>query len=160
MVFDRNVNSSSTSDRNEPTGKASKWDQFLVVLIAFTAVYAIALVVAGSLVGEHVFDRFEFGPTNGSIAAGAPAGYVRFIYGVLGSVIVGWMALVAVIALGPFRQREPWAWWAMLSSVAVWFVIDTTMSLALGWPTHAAFNVPFGAALATPIMALRPRFDF
>lgn len=88
------------------------------------------------------------------------ADYVRLIYGILGSVIVGWMVVLGAIALGSFRRREQWAWWALFSSVAVWFVLDTTMSLALRWPTHAAFNVPFGAALATPIVALRPRYDF
>jgi hypothetical protein len=37
----------------------------------------------------------------------------------------------------------------------LWFVLDTGMSLVLGYPTHALFNVPFAAALAIPLMKLR-----
>lgn len=34
-------------------------------------------------------------------------------------------------------------------------VIDTGMSLVLGHPTHALFNVPFAMALAIPLVKLR-----
>jgi hypothetical protein len=37
----------------------------------------------------------------------------------------------------------------------VWFVLDTGMSLALGFPLHALFNVPFALALAIPLIKLR-----
>jgi hypothetical protein len=39
----------------------------------------------------------------------------------------------------------------------VWFVLDTGISLALGCPLHALFNVPFALTLAIPLIKLRSR---
>ncbi len=136
----------------------SGWDRVLLSLTVLTAVYGLAMVAAGTLVGDQLFDRLGFGPGNGGLESESQRSYARFIFGVLGSVIVGWMTLLGFITTGPFRRRERWSWFAWLSSIVVWFVLDTGMSLALGWNTHALFNVPFAVALATPILALRPRF--
>ena len=35
--------------------------------------------------------------------------------------------------------------------------LDTVMSLVLGYPTHALFNVPFAVALGIPLLSLRPQ---
>lgn len=48
--------------------------------------------------------------------------YHRFVHGILGGATVTACALVlAFIAHGLFRQREPWAWRAAAASVAAWF---------------------------------------
>ena len=38
--------------------------------------------------------------------------------------------------------------------LALWFVLDTAMSLVIGFPTHALFNVPFALALGVPLWRL------
>lgn len=136
----------------------SPWDRVLIGLIAATSMYALGMIAAGAVVGTELFDRLGFGPSDGAIDDGPQQDYVLLIFGVLGSVLVGWMVLLGGIVVGPFRRREPWAWTAVASSIGVWFVLDTTMSLVLGWPTHAAFNVPFAAGLGLPLFALRHQF--
>jgi hypothetical protein len=44
----------------------------------------------------------------------------------------------------------------LVQSLALWFLLDTGMSLVLGYPTHALFNVPFAVALGIPLVSLRP----
>jgi hypothetical protein len=39
----------------------------------------------------------------------------------------------------------------MIRSLILWFVLDTGMSLVLGYPTHAIFNIPFAVALGLPL---------
>jgi hypothetical protein len=44
---------------------------------------------------------------------------------------------------GPLREGSRWAWLFMVQSLVLWFVLDTGMSIVLGYPTHALFNIPF-----------------
>lgn len=70
---------------------------WLQIVLLAVLVYAILLVVAGSVAGS-LFSWFGFGPDES---------------------------------------------------------IDTGMSLVLGYPTHALFNVPFAFALGIPLVSLR-----
>jgi hypothetical protein len=116
--------------------------------------YAASLVVAGSAT-SRLFDVLGFGMRSGAIPEGLPQEHVLFVYGVLGSVLVGWMVLVAAVAAGPLRTGEPWAWTVLVLSVATWFLFDTGFSLAVGSWQHALFNLGFLAALGAPLVGWR-----
>ena len=105
-------------------------------------------------VAEGVFSALGFGPPQ-SIASPGLSDYLRLPFAVLGSDMVGWMALLLAVVHGPLRRREPWAWPAVALSLGAWFVLDTGMSLVLGFPTHALFNLVFAIALAVPLIGLR-----
>ncbi len=138
------------------TDRSELWHRWLLIVVIAVGTYAVGLVVAGGFVGSALFDPLGFGPESGDIADGTPTDYVRFIFAVLGAVIVGWMATLAAIVRGPLRRGEPWAWWAVAASVGVWFTLDTGISIALGFVSHGAFNLVFLAALAVPLIGLRP----
>ena len=87
------------------------------------------------------------GPS-GKVAASIP-------FMVLGAVMAGWTVMMIQIVRGPLREGSAWARSVLINSLVVWFVLDTGMSLALGFPLHALFNVPFALALAIPLMKLR-----
>lgn len=141
----------------DPTDDPSGWDQLLLAVVTGVIAYGVGLVVAGLYLGDQVFDRLGFGPDDGGVAGGAAREYLRLVYGVLGAVIVGWMITIGVIILGPLRRRETWAWWAIVAAVTVWFVLDTGLSLVLGFVGHALFNVAFAVAVAVPLAAIRRR---
>ena len=63
--------------------------------------------------------------------------YHAFAAGPLGGTIAGFFAMQAWVVAVPFARRERWAWWAVATGTAVWFVVDSAVSLAHG----AAFNV-------------------
>lgn len=134
-----------------PTG----WDRVLLGVIGVVTVYAVGLVLAGLSLGDQVFDRLGFGPEDGQIDGAEPRAYVQLVYGILGAVIVGWMTTIGAIVVGPLRRREAWSWWAVTTSVAVWFVLDTGLSLSLGFVGHALFNIAFAVALSVPLVALK-----
>ncbi len=133
---------------------SSLWDRVLLGVVAAVALYALVLVVAGLWLGDAVFDKLGFGPDDGDIA-GSQRDYVRLVYGILGAVIVGWMATLGAIAAGPLRRRESWAWWTITSAASAWFVFDTGLSLVLGYVGHALFNVVFALALAVPLAGIK-----
>ncbi len=127
----------------------------LLAVVGLVALYGVGLVIVGLFIGDQVFDRLGFGPQDGDIVDGRPRDYLRLVYGVLGAAIAGWMVAIGAIIVGPLRRRETWAWWAIVSSVSTWFVLDTGLSLVLGFIGHALFNGVFAVALAVPLLAIR-----
>lgn len=107
------------SDSGQRPQSYSMWDRILLSLIVLTAAYGLAMVAAGTLVGDQLFDRLGFGPDNGGLRGESQRSYVRFIFGVLGSVIVGWMTLLGFITAGPF-QCSCWAQPPSSAAATVW----------------------------------------
>ncbi len=138
----------------EATHDSTLWDRVLLVVVVGVAFYALGLVFAGWFIGEQVFDRLGFGPDDGDILDERSRDYVRMIYGILGAVIVGWMATIGALVIGPLRRREAWAWWVVAGSMTSWFVLDTGISLATGFVGHALFNVAFAIALGLPLTGI------
>lgn len=135
--------------------RSTVWDRVLLIVVVGVTVYAVGLVVAGLFLGDQVFERLGFGPDDGGIVNAEPRQYLRLVYGIIGAVIVRWMTTIGAIVVGPLRRREAWAWWAIVSAVGMWFVLDTGLSLVLGFVGHALFNVAFTVALAVPLAVLR-----
>jgi hypothetical protein len=127
---------------------------WLQVVLAGVLVYSIILVLAGRTAGS-LFAWFGFGPDE-SIDTSAVRDYLRLPFMVLGAVMAGWSLLMMQIVHGPLREGSRWAWLMLVQSLALWFLLDTGMSLVLGYPSHALFNVPFAVALGIPLVSLRP----
>lgn len=131
----------------------SAWITWLQVVLAALLAYALVLVFAGSVAGQ-LFSVLGFGPPE-SIDSAAARDYLKLPFMVLGAVLAGWAVTMIQIVRGPLRDGSPWAPTILIRSVAVWFVLDTGMSLVLGFPTHAVFNLIFVTALGIPLLALR-----
>jgi hypothetical protein len=79
---------------------------------------------------------------------------------VLGAVMAGWTLLIIQLVRGPLREGSPWAFKVLVQSLVLWFALDTGMSLVLGYPTHALFNIPFAIALGVPLLSLRSSANY
>jgi hypothetical protein len=130
----------------------SFWIVWLQVVLVLLFAYALVLVFAGS-VAEAMFSALGFGPPD-SIVSGEFSTYMKLPFMVLGAVMAGWAILMMVIVRGPLRAGSSWAVAALAGPLAVWFVLDTGMSVVLGFPTHAIFNIPFAIALGLPLWRL------
>ena len=128
-----------------------KWLEVVLVLVLG---YALLLVVVGATAGS-LFSWFGFGPEK-SIDTPAVRDYLLLPYMVLGAVMAGWAFLMIQIVRGPLKEEAPWAWTSLVGSLSLWFVLDTGMSLVLGYPMHAVFNLPFAVALGIPLAQLKP----
>lgn len=115
------------------------------------AAYGASMVLVPQVTGG-LFAALGFGMREAGIVEEPARSYVFFLYGVLGSVIIGWMALVAAVAAGPLKDGSRWAWRALVFSFGSWFVFDTGLSLVRGEWQHALFNVGFLAALGLPLL--------
>lgn len=133
-----------------PRRLAVAWLQMVLVGVL---VYSIVLVVAGST-AHSLFKWFGFGPDS-SIDTEEVRNYLRLPYMVLGAVMAGWTLLMIQLVRGPLRDGSQWAFRFLVQSLVLWFTLDTAMSLVLGHPNHALFNIPFAIALGVPLLSLR-----
>ena len=128
------------------------WITWLQVVLVIVIVYSLVLVAAEWVAGE-LFTALGFGPPP-SIDSEAVRSYLRLPFMVLGAVLAGWSVMMLQLVRGPVREGSPWAISTLRWSVGAWFVLDTGMSLVLGFPTHALFNLPFALALGIPVVRL------
>ena len=127
-----------------------KW---LEVVLFLVFIYSLLLVFAGTTAGS-LFSWFGFGPEE-SINTAAVWDYLRLPFMVLGAVMAGWVFLMIQIVRGPLKEGSAWAWTFLVQSLSLWFILDTGMSLVLGYPMHALFNIPFAVALGVPLLRLK-----
>jgi hypothetical protein len=125
--------------------------RWLVAASLLVAVYGVALVVAGPVAGQ-LFDALGFGMASGGVPDGPARSHVLFVYGVLGAVLVGWMLTLAVAATTTDEAGRR----LLAIPVAVWFLLDTGMSLAVGLWQHALFNLVFLALIGAPLLPAAP----
>ncbi len=66
--------------------------------------------------------------------------------------MVGWGIMLLAIVRGPFAKKEMWAWNAVMTGLALWFVIDTGFSLNFGVMINVAFNVVIFLLALVPLL--------
>ena len=136
------------------------WTRFLLVASALFAAQAASWIVIGS------FD--PFGLYKGLLAHALFGGdglspeartTFRFGVGLLGATTAAFFVLVFLIVRHAFSRREPWSHRAVVAGVAVWFVLDSGFSLAVGAVFNVVLvNVPCLIILAIPLLATAREF--
>ena len=127
-----------------------KW---LQLVLGAVFIYSLLLVFKGSVAGS-LFSWFGFGP-NEAIDTSEVQDYLLLPYMVLGAVMAGWVFLMILIVRGPLKDGSLWARKFLIQSLSLWFILDTSMSVMLGYPTHALLNVPFALALGIPLVLMK-----
>jgi len=127
-----------------------KW---LQLVLGAVFIYSLLLVFKGSVAGS-LFSWFGFGP-NETVDTSEVQDYLLLPYMVLGAVMAGWVFLMILIVRGPLKDGSLWARKFLIQSLSLWFILDTSMSVVLGYPTHALFNVPFALALGIPLVLMK-----
>lgn len=128
---------------------------WLQLVLSAVFLYSLLLVFLGSVAGS-LFSWFGFGP-NESINTSEVRDYLLLPYMVLGAVMAGWVFLMLLIVRGPLKDGIPWAHKFLTQSLSLWFLLDSSMSLVLGYPAHAVFNIPFAVALGIPLLLLNKK---
>ena len=91
-------------------------------------------------------------PTDGATSTFSTE--ARILNAVCGGMLAGWGVLLYWMAAGPVARGDRQARQAYVLSACVWFVIDSSASLAAGWPGNAAMNVLFLAGLIGPLAVM------
>ena len=113
----------------------------------FMAVAAIP-ELAGPTV---VFLDLVFWPFDGMQSLDAPE--ARLLTAVTGGVLVGWAALIWMVATQVYASDPALGRRLILTSLLNWFVIDSSMSVAAGAPLNVVGNLFFLALYVLPILS-------
>jgi len=131
------------------------WWSWLVVLTCGLILFGLSLVLlprpSQAFCYWLLFGTAVPPPTFGADAVA----YVRFVYGILGAVIAAWGVLLFAVVVGPLRRGDPSAWLAVYGSVALWFTVDSTLSIVSGHWANVVPNVAFLVPYAAPLVATR-----
>lgn len=94
--------------------------------------------------------------TGGAALDADSARLMRFFMVPLGATMAGYFVLAALVVRHTFPRDDRWAWRAMAWSLAAWFVVDTSLSIAVGaWFNVWIVNVPYAVLVAVALAAAR-----
>ena len=82
--------------------------------------------------------------------------YANFLYAVLACVMIGWMIPMIYLAHRPLRTGSTIAWKVIVLSLGVWFVMDSGISITLGYWQNAASNTALAIVLTIPLLMIHP----
>lgn len=74
-----------------------------------------------------------------------------WVYGAWGATVAGLGWLGFLLIRGPFRRRETWARNALATTLGIWFLLDTGVSLAHGVWLNVAVNLFVMSAFGIPM---------
>jgi hypothetical protein len=131
------------------------WSRMIQGAAAVVLALSAVLMLAPPL-GETFFHLVYFQQPASPVPVPAEIqGYLRFANGIIGAVMAGWMMAVIVLARGPFRAGERFAWNAIAWPLLGWYVIDTTFSIAHGAWGNVLLNTGTALMFGVPLLASR-----
>jgi len=134
------------------------WWKWMVVSSWGVIVAGIAMVVLPDVMNRF-FSLLFYNVTDHYTSFGESAsGYITFTHGVLGSVMAGWGVALLGVLYGPFRSGNPEGWRSVAYSVALWFSLDTSVSLAYGLWQNALLNLIIAELYIIPLVATFRQF--
>ena len=134
------------------------WSRLIQGAAAVVLALSAVLMLAPPL-GETFFHLVYFQQPASPVPVPAEIqGYLRFANGIIGAVMAGWMMAVIVLARGPFRAGERFAWNAIAWPLLGWCVIDTTFSIAHGVWGNVLLNTGTALMFGVPLLASRRHF--
>lgn len=106
--------------------------------------------------GTQLFDLFnrQIDPAfwGANTIDNAARHFQHWLYGVWGATIAGWGIILSFIAHYPYSKRERWARNSLVIALAIWFVLDTSLSIFYKVYFNAAFNTVLLILAGLPIV--------
>ena len=138
----------------------SFWQRWLFVFSLIVIVFGLGMALLNRTLLFTIFDS-QVNPAfwrTDSLPDGVDP-FQGWIYGVLGATMAGWGVFLAFLARYPFRNRERWAWNALLLGLSLWYVTDTLISLYFGVVFNAVFNTGIFVLAILPLLFTRREFQ-
>ncbi len=132
------------------------WHRWLIVL-------SIMLIVFGVISLFPALFNTEFSYVNSAFwESGSTPDIVKvfynWIFGVYAAIGLSWAVFILFILVYPFKKKEKWAWYCLLTCFSIWFFIDTFVSLAFEFYINAINNCIFYALLLVPLLLTKKEF--
>jgi hypothetical protein len=130
------------------------WSNWLVVIAELTGLFGILMVLSPDFfrnIFYGTYTDFFYGAGAFDALPSTEFAIHLWMYALAGSIMMAWMVLIGIVALIPFRRGEKWAWWAMVATLAVWFVFDSGSSVIYGMSINVIINTVSLISFAIPL---------
>ncbi len=131
------------------------WCNALIGAAIFTIALSLSFILP-PLFGMSYFNFLFFGhATFPAAISDVGLHYVYFLYGLVGAITIGWMIPMLYLANGPIRAGDKTAFKVFGLTLAIWFVVDSLVSIANGFWQNAASNVSLALLFVIPLTMIR-----
>ena len=136
------------------------WQRCLVAVGLAMVAFGLVMVLLNDTALFNVFNE-QIDPVFWGTASPSEAARVfqNWVYGAWGATLAGLGVLIAYVAHFPFKKRETWARNCLAVGLAVWYLLDTGVSVWFGVWFNAAFNTALLVLMAIPLAASWRAFD-
>jgi len=118
-----------------------RWLKFASLsVIGFGLLGVLGTVPALSDV-TRIFIDLAFWPVDG--VPGIPTPESKLLWAILNGIVVGWGVLLWQVTTRIYNDRPDVGRSMILTSVGIWFVVDSAGSIAAGAPVNALMNITF-----------------
>ena len=118
------------------------------IVIAFGVIMTLGSMPATSAPVALLLD-LVFWPLDNRQVASAPE--TRLLWAISGGILTGWGILLWQLSMRLYPRAPRLARSLILTSISVWFVVDSLGSVLAGAPFNAAFNVGFLLLFVLPL---------
>ncbi|MBL4787740.1 MAG: hypothetical protein JKY60_01355 [Kordiimonadaceae bacterium] len=139
-------------------GPSKFWCNWLTFVIIGIALFSMMLLVLPGVTHEFFNWIAFFGHQPSALNAPEVVGYLSFVYGIIGAVMLGWSLVFLYVVRKPFQAGERWAWYALAVPFTVWFIADSLHSVVSGFWPNAVFNMGFFVLFGIPLLATYTKF--
>ena len=139
-----------------PTRFWSNWLVAVGIMSILLGAGLAAFYPAGIMAPVREAIQLVFWPDGDAPRAATELGW--WLHGIVGSLMMAWGLMVALVAAIPYRREETWAWWALMGSSTLWFCVDSLMSLYLGVGFNVALNAGLFIFIVVPLILPCRRF--
>jgi hypothetical protein len=133
-------------------GKFQFWTAWLLVVCFTLCAFGLLMIFFG---GTTLFSGLNaeiegvFWPGGGIPGSVVP--FRNWLYGAWGATITGFGVLAALVGGNAFGRHHKWARDALAGSLAVWYILDTGVSLLAGVRANAMLNSGVLALFILPL---------
>jgi len=132
------------------------WQKWLFISGIIVSIFGIFMVLNISSEGfNSQIDPVFWGKEIPNIQV---RNFQQWIYGVLGSTMVGWGIFIAFVAAIPFKKKEKWSRNCIMIGILSWYILDTFISLKANVEFNAVANTILAIIILTPIFFTFTKF--
>ncbi len=118
-----------------------RWLKFACLsVIGFGLLGVLAMVPALSGVTRFFID-LAFWPVDG--APGTPSPESDLLWAILNGIVIGWGVLLWQVTTKVYASTPDLGRTMILTSIGIWFIVDSAGSVAAGAPVNALMNITF-----------------
>lgn len=136
------------------------WQKWLTCANALTLMVGLLVAFAGNSIFFELHNNYTrqvfFG---GEMFSAEALAFKNWLFGIIGGTIVGFHSLMIFISENAFKEKKRWAYLALWTGLASWFIIDSGISLYYGAIHNLVLiNLVALALIGLPLAATRNEF--